>query len=109
MNKNSHAKLRIQMHRELGEKLEDTAENVEMQMTPEEQEYMEEQEAKSRLTFDPVEKVFDDRKRRVTDLQEYSRITLPKPLPSKDETLIEMRREIHTRIYSTYRQERSQT
>ena len=42
----SYTKLRIQMHRELGEKLEDTEEDKkETQMTPEEQEYMEEQEA----------------------------------------------------------------
>ena len=34
------------------------------------------------------------------------RTTLPKPLPTKDETLIEMRRDIHTRIYDTFRKEK---
>ena len=52
------------------------------------------------------DKIFDDRKRRVTDLQECSRVTLPKPLPTKEKTLIEMRREIHAIIYKNYRQEK---
>ena len=45
--------------KELGEKLDD-AEQVET--TPEEQEVIEEEDAKSRLTFEPVGKIFDDRK-----------------------------------------------
>ena len=82
----AYAKVRIQMHKELGEKLEG---EEEVEMTPEEQEMLEEIEAKSRLTFDPVDKIFDDRKRRVTDLKECSRVTLPKPLPTQHETFIE--------------------
>ena len=35
-------------------------------------------EAKERQVFCPVEKRYDERKRRVTDLVEYSRVTLPK-------------------------------
>ena len=101
----AYAKYRIQRSKELEETLEE-ANTEEMQLTPEQEEYMEEQEAMSRLTFDPVEKVFDDRKLRVTDLKECSRVTLPKPLPNKEETMIEMRREIHTNIYNTYRKER---
>ena len=58
----SYAKVRMQLHKELGEKLEEDEENEEVEMTPEEHEIVEEQEAKSRLTFDPVEKTFDDRK-----------------------------------------------
>ena len=87
----AYAKARMQIHKELGEKLDD-AEQVET--TPEEQEVIEEEDAKSRLTFDPVSKIFDDRKRRVTDLQNCSQVTLPRPFPTKEETLIEMRREI---------------
>ena len=59
---------------------------------------MEELEIRSRMTFDPINRIYDDRKRRVTDLDECSRVTLPKPLPTKEETLIEMRRGIHAKI-----------
>ena len=58
------------------------------------------------MTFDPINKIFDDRKRRVTDLDECSRVTLPKPLPTKEENLIEIRRSIHSQIYNDYRRER---
>ena len=98
----------MQGKKELEESLGElpTEEKKEMQLSPEQEEIMEEQEAKSRLTFDPVEKIFDDRKLRVTDLKECSRITLPQPLLTKEETVIEMRREIHANIYNTYRRER---
>ena len=86
----AYAKYRIQRHKELGESLGETTEEEknEMQLSPEQEEFMEEQEAKSRLTFDPVDKTFDDRKLRVTDLKECSRTTLPRPLPTKEETMI---------------------
>ena len=99
----ANAKLRIQMQRELEEKLED---EEEIELSQEEKDTIEEEESKSRLTFDPITKTFDDRKRRVTDLAECSRVTLPKPLPTKYENMIEMRREIHTEIHNRYRQER---
>ena len=67
---------------------------------------MEELEARSRMNFDPINKIFDDRKRSVTDLDECSRVTLPKLLPTMEETLIEMRRGIHAKIYRDYRRER---
>ena len=63
----AYAKLRIQLHKELDEEVEDEEEKVEL--TLEEEEKMEEIEAKIRPTFDPVTKVYDDRKRRVTYLQ----------------------------------------
>ena len=75
-------------------------------MTQEEEDKLEELEAKSRMTFDPINKIYDDRQRRVTDLDECSRVTLPKPLPTKEENLIEMCRSIHSKIYRDYRQER---
>ena len=38
----------------------------------------EENEARGRQTFDPESGIYDARKRRVTDLKECSRVTLPK-------------------------------
>ena len=64
-----------------------------------------EMEAKGRQIFDPVERKYDERKKRVTDLRECSRITLPKPLPPTEEAKIEIRREIHKNIYEKYREE----
>ena len=64
-----------------------------------------ENEAKSRQIYDPVEKRYDDRNRRVTDLPECSRVTLPRPLNIIREAQIENRRDIHNNIYQQYRKE----
>ena len=88
----SYSKVRIQLNKELNE-----ADEIET-MSPEEELAAEEEDAKSRLTFDPLNKIYNDRKRRATDLQECSRVTLPKPLPTKQEAHIEMRRGVHTQI-----------
>ena len=64
-----------------------------------------EEGARTRQVFDPVMKIYDERKRRVTDLVECNRVTLPKPLRITREAEIEMRREIHDRIYQEYRAE----
>ena len=64
-----------------------------------------EDEAKTRQVYDPIEKRYDEGKRRVTDLEECSRVTLPKPLSVRRETEIELRRESHNRVYQRYRQE----
>ena len=98
----SYAKLRITINKEIQEN-EELESNDDPSKTPEEEEAALEDEARSRLTFDPQTKVYNDRKRRVTDLEECSRVTLPKPLPTKHETLIEMRRSIHTTIYKDHR------
>ena len=98
----AYAKLRMTINKELEEKVEG---EEEIEITEEEQEMQDEIEAKSRQTFDPEKKEYDDRKRRVTDLKECSRVTLPKPLPTKEEALIEMRREMHGKIYEEFRQE----
>ena len=90
--------LRIQLQKELDEKLED-----EVELTRGEEEKIEEEEARTRMTFDPLNKVFDARKRRVTDLAECSRVTLPKPLPTKEEAIIEMQRNVLTKVYEDYR------
>ena len=70
-----------------------------------EEELREEEEARTRQVFNPIKKIFDERKRRVTDLPECGRVTLPKPLIVSEESLIEIRREIHSRTYRDYREE----
>ena len=65
-----------------------------------------EEAAKTRQVYDPIEKRYDERRRRVTDLAECSRVTLPKPLSIQREAEIETRRNIHERIYQEYRKER---
>ena len=47
--------------------------------------------------------MYDDRKRRTTDLKECSRVTLPKPLKEKDEALIEIRRDVIGKIFTDHR------
>ena len=96
----SNGKLRMTLNKEIEMEKEDGE-----KMSPETEEKLEEEEAKSRLTFDPQTKVYNDRKRRVTDLEECSRITLPQPLPTKYETSIEMRRAVHANIYKEHRKE----
>ena len=66
---------------------------------------MREMEAKTRQIFDPIEGKYDDRNRRATDLVECSRVTLPKPLNITREAQIEMRRELHNKVYQEYREE----
>ena len=69
----------------------------------------EEFEAKRRQTFDPQLRVYDARKKRVTDLKECARITLPKPLSPSEETKLEVRREAHLSIYESYREENTRS
>ena len=64
-----------------------------------------EEEARARQVFDPEKNTYDERKKRVTDLKECSRVTLPKPLRVTREAEIELRREIHNNIYQKYRKE----
>ena len=49
--------------------------------------------------------MYDERKRKVTDLKECSRVTLPKPLPAKEEAEIEMRRTVLGKLYKEYKKE----
>ena len=96
----ANAKLRMQLKKEQDEKVDD---EDQIEITAEEQERLDELEAECRQIFNPVEKVFDDRKRRVTDLRECSRVTLPKPLKEKDEALVEIRREVIGNIFEGFR------
>ena len=51
-------------------------------------------EAKERQIYNPLEKIFDFGKRRVTDIKENSKVHLPKPLKAIEEGELEMIREI---------------
>ena len=66
---------------------------------------MEKLESMSRQIYDTRERIFDDRKRRVTDLKECGRVTLPRPLETNNEALIEIRRGMNEKIYNDYRRE----
>ena len=56
------------------------------------------------MIFDPTEKLYDNRKRRVTDdLRECSRITLPKPLTPDEESRIQVRKRSQKEIYEKFR------
>ena len=90
----SYAKARMEIGKELGERVEGQPD-----MSEEEVKKIEEMEAKTRITFDPETKEYNDQNRRVTDLQECSRVTLPRPLPTKHEAFIEIRRDVHERIF----------
>ena len=77
-------------------------ENAEEQ---EKKEKQKEEEARTRQVYDPLRKNYDERRRRVTDLVECSRVVLPKPLSIVREAEIENRRNIHDQIYQKYRKE----
>ena len=64
-----------------------------------------EEAARTRQVYNPIEKIYDERRRRVTDLAECSRVILPKPLSVTREAEIESRRNRHDRIYQKYREE----
>ena len=99
----ANSKLRMQLSKEIEDKKrEEKAKEV-----IEEKDMLEEieLEARGRQVFDPVKGVYDERKRRVTDLKECNRVTLPKPLPAIEEAKIELRRDIHINIYDKYRNE----
>ena len=61
-------------------------ENIEL--TEQEKERIDIEDAQKRQIFDPINKVLDLRRRRVTDLKENSKVYLPKPLPSNEEAKI---------------------
>ena len=106
----ANSKLRMQISKEIQEKKESEqrleSPDIDEEVKSEEDKITEiELEARSRQVFNPVDRSYDDRKRRVTDLKECNRITLPKPLPPTEEAKIEIRREIHKKIYDKYREE----
>ena len=62
-------------------------------------------EARTRMIYDTKRRLFDDQKRRVTDLAECARITLPKAMSIKNEALMEVRRNTNEKVYNNYRGE----
>ena len=103
----ANAKLRMQISKEMEERKDQNKEMIEEEEEKSEEEKVAdlELEARTRQVFDPVEKKYDERRRRATDLKECSRTTLPKPLPANEEAKIEIRKEIHRDIYDRYRRE----
>ena len=91
----AYAKMRMELRDEEVEeeelKKELTSPVIETEEEREQEEKNRELEAKSRQIFDSIEKRYDDRNRRATDLVECSRVTLPKPLNITREAQIEMR------------------
>ena len=72
------------------------------ELTQEEVENSEELEARCRQVFNPETQEYDARRRRVTDLQECSRITLPKPLKAEDEAKLELRKTTQMGIFKKF-------
>ena len=101
----AYAKARITLKKEQDEKLEDDDEGIGEEPTEEEEEQQEKLEAQTRQIYNPTTRTFDDRRRRVTDLKECSRVTLPRQLNIENEALIEMRRGTNGQIYEKYRKE----
>ena len=71
--------------------------------TEEERKLDEDFEAQNRMIFDPKNQIYDSRKRRVTDLKECARITLPKPLTPEEESKLEVRKNTQKEIFEKYR------
>ena len=71
----------------------------------EKEEQRELEEARTRQVYDPEKKQYDERRQRVTDMAECTRIHLPKPLKVAREAELEMRREAHGKISEKYRRE----
>ena len=101
------AKIRMEIQREIDEDLQGDEEEADQgQDDDEEDEELrmksDEIMAQARQPYDPVGGVYDDRRRRVTDLKECAKVTLPKPLPPQYEAALEMRRSAQEKIYNKY-------
>ena len=70
--------------------------------SPEERQKEEIQDAMTRQIFDPIDKIYDGRKLRVTDLEINTRVTLPKGLPEDQEAHIEIRRSKYLEVCRKY-------
>ena len=102
----SFGKYRYQIQKELRDKKNEQektgiGDEVE-EKTAEEMEKQETDEAETRRVFNPMDKSYDARKLRVTDLEINTRVTLPKGLPSNHEAWIEVRREKYAQVCTEY-------
>ena len=92
---------KYQLLAEINEKLENEEEEEPDEET---REKMEEEEARSRQVYKPLEKTFDYRLKRTTDLKENSRVMLPKPLPTSEEAGMDTRRRTHMSTFNNYKE-----
>ena len=83
-------------------RMEKTKDEEYSEMNKEEIEEAQEVDAKSRQVYNPSDKIYDSRRRRVTDLKECSRITLPKPLHTDEEATLEVRRKSQQEVFQEY-------
>ena len=60
--------------------------------------------ARGRQVYKPLEKTFDYRLKRTTDLKENSRVMLPKPLPTSEEAGLDTRRRTHMSMFNNYKE-----
>ena len=103
-----YAKVRYQLLREaeddegIGDELEEGEELIEL--TAEEKEELEIQEAKRRQIYDPEGKIFNYNKKRVTDLRENARVTLPKAVKEIQEAGTEIRRQNLKRVVKEFKE-----
>ena len=70
--------------------------------TPEERQQAETQEAETRQVYNPVEKTYDARKLKATDLEINTRVTIPKGLPESHEAWLEVRRTKYEQVCNKY-------
>jgi hypothetical protein len=103
----AHAKAIITIYKETEEKLNED-EGIGEEVDEEFEEEMEKLEAETRQIYDPKRRIYDDRKRKIADLKEFARITVPKPMDTKNEAMVEMRKGTNNRIYEKYTRENLQ-
>ena len=72
------------------------------ELSEEEVQECEEFEALCRQVYDPMTQEYDARKKRVTDLQECAKVTLPKPLSAENEAKLELRKTTQMEIFRDY-------
>ena len=99
----SMTKLRWEKRKQMEDNVEGEVVTKEVE---EEREKNEEEEAKTRQIYNPVEKILDLRKRRVTDMKENSKVYLPKPLPVIEEANIAIRRDKYEQTFKDFVEEK---
>ena len=99
------AKLRYQLLKEAedDEGIGDEVEEDMVELTEEEKEKFDLLEAKRRQFYDPEEKIFNYNKKRVNDIRENARVTLPKAVKEIQEVGIEIRRHNIKRVVQEYK------
>ena len=75
-------------------------------MEREDLETMEKLNAEARRVYDPLEKIFDHAKKRVTDLAENAKVSLPKPCDALTESSIELMKQKVMETFKKYRRKK---